>query len=384
MSGTAGHIKHPYELYNYTTRDIIKLTDDLLININNYKYSEKVDGFNLFVSWKDKLILARNKTDLKSKDKDVEYYKQYYINKQLYNMCVTLDFACESLSYFITKNKLEYLFDNGDIWLNIEILSPFTNNIIEYNNNKIILHSIHKNDEIISIDLDFGGKYKYFTLSNHSDIYIDQENKSYKDMIIDNLLNDTVEFKNTLKSYNTLLEYYKVNAISIINKEYKLFYKKDIINGSLVNFISDRIIATMTSNNLPRISEYKKNNTYDNIDDSFVKYIDNNTYMYINKIRNYIELYYIKLGYHVLNYVENTINTEYTYFEETLTKIYKYETKNNQINKYFDKIFYNFASLNLKLKTEGIVIIYNNDTIKLTGIFGSLNQILFDYKNKRL
>ncbi|MEG1142169.1 MAG: hypothetical protein RSE41_06970, partial [Clostridia bacterium] len=100
--------------------------------------------------------------------------------------------------------------------------------------------------------------------------------------------------------------------------------------------------------------------------------------------RNYIELYYIKLGYHVLNYVENTINTEYTYFEETLTKIYKYETKNNQINKYFDKIFYNFASLNLKLKTEGIVIIYNNDTIKLTGIFGSLNQILFDYKNKRL
>ena len=70
MGGAAGHMAHPFDDMELTFGDLKKIINmGLGGNLSREEgVTEKLDGQNLMVSWKDnKLVAARNKGHLKNK-----------------------------------------------------------------------------------------------------------------------------------------------------------------------------------------------------------------------------------------------------------------------------------------------------------------------------
>src|SRR5258708_4966896 len=130
-SGVAGHIPHIYEDKNLSFGEIINI-----ISLACYgkleNTTEKIDGVNLFISWnfnQSELRVARNKTEIEFGGLS----KNTLINR--YNV---LQFIFSSLE----KDKLEEIFENKNVWISIEIVYKNNVNVIDYNTNAIIFHTI--------------------------------------------------------------------------------------------------------------------------------------------------------------------------------------------------------------------------------------------------
>ena len=142
--GVAGHMQHPFDDMGLTFGDLKKMFKLGLsgkLNIEGNP-SEKLDGQNLFVTFKDgKLYAARNKGDIKSGGMDYESIASKFKGRGEIEKAFTQSFQdLESAIQNLTDKQQMMIFKNGTSWMNLEVLYPGSANVINYDGAYIVFH----------------------------------------------------------------------------------------------------------------------------------------------------------------------------------------------------------------------------------------------------
>ena len=145
--GAYGHMAHPFDDKNLTFGDLKKIIElglgGQLSREDNV--TEKLDGQNIMVSWKDgKLIAARNKGHIKNGGKTaldtkgiISKFKGRGDIKDAFVFAMKdLEKAIKSLS---DKQK-EKIFNNGYNFMNLEVMWPKSENVVNYDKAELVFH----------------------------------------------------------------------------------------------------------------------------------------------------------------------------------------------------------------------------------------------------
>ncbi len=154
MGGAAGHMMHPFDNSNLKFKDLKNIiTLGLGGQLNREdNVTEKLDGQNIMISWKDgKLIAARNKghlknsgaTSLDTKGIISKFKGRGHISDAFSFAMRDLEKAVGSLS---EKQRVK-IFDNGNNFMNLEVMWPKSANVIDYDVTQLIFHGANKYDE---------------------------------------------------------------------------------------------------------------------------------------------------------------------------------------------------------------------------------------------
>jgi len=145
---------HPFDDKDLTFGDLKKIVELGLGGQLNREdnVSEKLDGQNLMISWRDgKLITARNKGHLKNRGEtalDIKGVESKFKGRgDIRNAFVfavrDLQKAIKSLS----AKQQEKIFGNGSKWMNLEVLWPASENVINYDVTQIVFHGALEYDD---------------------------------------------------------------------------------------------------------------------------------------------------------------------------------------------------------------------------------------------
>ena len=154
MGGAYGHMNHPFDDKDLTFGDLKKIIELGLSGKLDREdnVTEKTDGQNLMISYKDgKLIAARNKGHLKNKGetalsiKDVE--KKFKGRGAIRNAFV---YAMRDLSKAIgalSKKQQDKIFGNGSKFMSLEVMWPASENVVNYDITELLFHGAIEYDD---------------------------------------------------------------------------------------------------------------------------------------------------------------------------------------------------------------------------------------------
>ena len=167
--GAAGRIMHLYEDGKMTFGEMRQILQEVFQGKTTL--TEKLDGFNLMVTYKDgRFGFARNKATLKD-PMDIDRLSQHFDgNPKLKDAFTESAKSFASALRTIEPNDLTRLFNNGQNFANIEVVYPPCGNILDYGNRCLLqLNSVDVFDEKmnkVSEDAD-SSKWLYETLKKN-------------------------------------------------------------------------------------------------------------------------------------------------------------------------------------------------------------------------
>ena len=143
--GAYGHMSHPFDDKGLTFGDFKQIIDlSLQGNLDLEKAAtEKTDGQNLFVTWKNGLKAARNTGDIKRGGVDSKAIAKKFAGRG--NIEKAFNYAMNDLSKAIgsiNDKQKEKIFDNGNNWVNMEIMYPASSNVITYDAPHLQFHNV--------------------------------------------------------------------------------------------------------------------------------------------------------------------------------------------------------------------------------------------------
>jgi hypothetical protein len=152
--GAYGHMAHPFDDKDLTFGDLKKIIELGLGGQLNREdnVTEKLDGQNIMVSFKDgKLIAARNKGHLKNGGKTAldkkgiasKFKGRGAIRNAFVYAMNDLEKAIKSLS----DKQRDKIFNNGYNFMNLEVMYPSSANVIDYDVTELIFHGALKYDD---------------------------------------------------------------------------------------------------------------------------------------------------------------------------------------------------------------------------------------------
>tara|TARA_B100000676_G_C18041649_1_gene825302 strand:+ start:361 stop:1617 length:1257 start_codon:yes stop_codon:yes gene_type:complete len=145
MGGVAGHLSHLHENLDFTFGEIRSILRD--VASANIEVVEKVDGQNLFFTYRDgALMTARNAGDVKKGGMTPEEFagkwKGHPAEDAFMNGFKAITRAVERMS---DQDKAD-VFANGGNYINAEIMYVGNPNIIQYGANNVVLHNLQNFD----------------------------------------------------------------------------------------------------------------------------------------------------------------------------------------------------------------------------------------------
>jgi hypothetical protein len=148
--GAAGHMSHPFDERDLTFGDFKKIIEAGLQGELNFEEeaTEKTDGQNVFATVQDgEVKFARNKGELKN-PMNLATFSQKFEGHPSKLVQDTFQFAAEDLASSLNKLSPEDLevFDNGRNWMNMELIYSKNPNVIYYDRDVIQFHGIKKTD----------------------------------------------------------------------------------------------------------------------------------------------------------------------------------------------------------------------------------------------
>ena len=152
--GAYGHMAHPFDDKELTFGDLKKIIELGLGGQLNREdnVTEKLDGQNIMVSYKDgKLIAARNKGHIKNGGKTAldkkgiasKFKGRGAIRNAFVYAMNDLEKAIKSLS----DKQRDKIFNNGYNFMNLEVMYPSSANVIDYDVTQLIFHGALKYDD---------------------------------------------------------------------------------------------------------------------------------------------------------------------------------------------------------------------------------------------
>lgn len=381
--GAYGHLKHVYEDFDLKFIDILNIING--ISSGEIEVVEKIDGINIMISYKNgKLIFARSKSHLKNSGSQAlskEELKQKFSGKgnieKTFSLAINeFDSAIKSMS---DTDKKE-IFKDGKVFLNIEIITPETENVIPYDTSYLQIHG--------SIEYDIDGNavsgrksssYIISKINYKGNIPIIGENR------IVQFLNSKKTIENLKNKYSQeLSDFLKQNNLKLTDnvEKYIRYRWTNYIKNNFKN-IPNNIIDTLVD----RFAFNKKYITLNklNLDKSTIQEIkdfENSKHKFVYKDLMFpLEILILRFSADILSQFTN-----YLVLNADVSKQKILDKLKNTIQNIEDSEKLQFELKRLKsisgenfekiVPTEGVVFNYNNKTYKLTGAFAPSNQIL--------
>ena len=148
--GAAGHMSHPFDEKGLTFGDFKKIVEFGLRGELNFEeeVTEKTDGQNLFATVMDgEVKFARGINDMRN-PMDLKTFKQKFEGHKSPLVQDTFQFAAEDLANSLNKLPAKDLevFNNGKSFMNMELIYSKNPNVIYYDRDVIQFHGIKHTD----------------------------------------------------------------------------------------------------------------------------------------------------------------------------------------------------------------------------------------------
>ena len=388
--GAYGHMSHPFDDKDLTFGDFKQMINIALQGKLNLESAatEKTDGQNLFITWDTELKAARNNGDIKRGGMDAKTFAAKWKGRGNIEKAFTYAFRdlSKAISRLSEKQRLK-IFNNGNNWMNMEIMYPQSANVIVYDAPKLQFHGVLKYEKgapvgtvrdgarilagmIKQVDAniqksfniigphilkvkpvqDFGEKIPYFTkkLQKLMSVYKMKDSNKFADYHQawwDNYID---------KNFKGLESRIKMGLV----KRWAFFDKSFRLNAKNIEDqeLREKIIA------------FDKQKHKGTVQDTMKPF----------------ELLFFELGVVVLKNVENflAVNPDKAIqnVKKQVSKAISDVRKGGDLKK-LNRLGQQLNKLNQLggwkaiIPSEGLVFIYKGKTYKLTGAFGPINQI---------
>tara|TARA_Y100000385_G_scaffold129250_1_gene134572 strand:+ start:1538 stop:3814 length:2277 start_codon:yes stop_codon:yes gene_type:complete len=388
--GAYGHMSHPFDDKGLKFGDFKNIIDISLqgrLDLKNAA-TEKTDGQNLFITWNSKLLAARNAGDIKRGGVDSKAIASKFAGRG--NIEKAFNYAMNDLSNAIgslSDKQKKKIFDDGNNWVNMEIMYPASANVINYDAPNLQFHNVlqykegkpigavsdgarmlagmiaqvnknvQKNFSIIGPQIlkvkpnqDFGAKKSYFInkLSKLMSRYNMTDNNTFAEYH-QAWWSEFIENKIGAVDNNTRIGLIKRWAF--FDKSFRLDKK---------NFTDEDL--------LKKVKQFDK-----------IKHADQ-----VKKNMLPFELLFFELGVEVLKNVEGFLAANPDKAVQSIRKqvqksisVVKKAGDIKRINRLSQQLnkLNSIGGMDAIVPSEGLVFIYKGKTYKLTGAFAPINQI---------
>lgn len=399
--GAAGHMTHPFEDYSLTFGDIkqmFKLGLSGRISIES-DVTEKVDGYNLFVTFKGNNILAaRNGSDLKRGGMSISDVAAKFEGRG--EVADAFNYAVRDLQQAfrnLTPNQRHMIFKGGTNWVNLEVMHPSGANVINYDGAHLVFHGISQYNEHGEKIKDYPEYAKILSgMIKQVNAHVQQTYniQSPKQVKIDK----SKDFSKKLNSFNKRLTAIQdevgcvdTDTLGTWHKRWWANYIKDN-SKKIVHVMDPSVFEGLVRRWGLEDKSYRLNAININDPDvlSWAKNIDKNEYPQLNeKNKRKFEELILEFGAEVLTNARDFIaaNPESAKSKilSDLDKAIATLSRSSDpkdlavLDKQLSRIQ---AAGGMKkiVPIEGIVFKYNGKIYKLTGLFAPVNQLLSYFK----
>ncbi len=388
--GAYGHMSHPFDDKNLSFGDfknIIKQSLQGNLDLESAA-TEKTDGQNLFITWDGKLKAARNSGDLKRGGMDSKAVAKKFLNRG--NIEKAFNYAMNDLSKAISKlsdkQKLK-IFNNGNNWVNMEIMYPASANVISYDAPYLQFHNVlmYKDGKAIGSVNDgarmLAGMIKQINSNVQKSFSIigpkvlkvkpHQDFSDRQDYFLKKL--QKLQSKYSMSDTSTLNEYHQAWWEEFIDRKFKKAnptIKRGLVTRWAFNDKSFRLDKKNIEDEtlLTAAKEFDKQKHVDQVKKNMFPF----------------ETLFFELGAEVLKNVEGFLAANPNKAIQNVRKqVAKAITdvrsggdikKMNRLVAQLKKIKA-IGGFKTIIPSEGLVFIYKGKTYKLTGSFGPVNQI---------
>lgn len=399
--GAAGHMTHPFEDYDLTFGDIKELFALGLsgkISIEN-DTTEKVDGYNLFVTFKsNNIVAARNGSDLKRGGMSINDIADKFMGRG--EVADAFNYAVRDLQQAfrnLSVNQKHMIFKGGTNWVNLEVMYPSGANVINYDGAYLVFHGVSQYNEHGEKIKDYP-EYARILSGMVKQVNADVQ-KTYKIQAPKPVkIEKTQNFNKKLNSFNNKLTSIqnKMNCkdTDSIGTWHKRFWSKFIKNKSknVVEVMDPTVFSGLVNRWGMEDKSFRLNAVnIPNMDVlSWAKNIDKTQYPDINaKNKRQFEELILAFGAEVLSNARDFIAANP---ESAKSKILgdldaAIRTLSNSsdpkdlevLDKQLSRI-QAAGGMDKIVPIEGIVFRYKGKTYKLTGLFAPVNQLLSYFK----
>lgn len=396
--GAFGHLNHFWDDYTFTVKDTEELIDAGLSGQLSKVVTEKVDGFNLMMSYKNgRWIYARNAGHLKDKGKNSiksEDLKHMWDDKPaIKDIFVSAINTLEKKLKSLSKDIIDATFQQGKGWLNIEVIDIKTERMIPYSSNVLVFNNISYYDDmnnVVDVDYSKGSEIAKVVkqISDDTAASFDIESNDFiKIKPSQNFSEDQAKYKGML---STLVSKYNLApGDSVIEgsmwKQCKQTIEENLLstgNAADPEIIKMLVKRTVWGATIPmkQIKE-KVNEEFYNW---YSKWLKSEVPLLWEEVVDDWSDLYVKFGITILKNIgqficsnqDDSVQKIKDLVDSAVKKL-KASGDAEQLKK-IDTILNKIEKLGgMKeiLPTEGIVFIYKNKLYKFTGLYGKINQL---------
>jgi len=400
--GAYGHMAHPFDDKDLTFGDLKKIIENGLGGTLSREdgVTEKLDGQNIMISWKDgKLIAARNKGHIKNGGKTaldtkgiISKFKGRGDIKDAFVFAMKdLEKAIKSLS---DKQK-EKIFNNGYNFMNLEVMWPKSENVVNYDKAELVFHGALVYDDKGNVKGEVKGSGRVLAgMIKQRNQNIQKKYKIGKPVFLD--VPKHQDF-GTMKSkfigeLNKLRNQYGLKDNDTLGLYHQSYWEEYIYNAAQqFNYdITDDILENLTkrwaffdkSYKIPTIRKELKDES------EFLEWVlktdkENHAKMVKENMKPFEELFF-GVGAEILKNVKGFMAANPKKSVQSIRKKLKTSIENvkasgdknklNTLKLQLDKLNA-IGGVNAIVPSEGIVFKYKGKTYKFTGAFAPINQI---------
>lgn len=418
--GAAGHMSHPFDDRDLTFADLKEMIRRSLsgeLNVEK-EVTEKLDGQNLMFSWKNgQLVAARNQGHLKNAGAAAPNVKEFEsifadrpenIRDAFVGAVTDLESAISKLS----EKQRNKVFKEGERFMNIEVMTPATQNVIPQNVDMLVFHGTQAYDsagKAVSVDSEgnditaelkdsarmLKGMLKQVNAdvqkrySLNAPIVVElPKSKNFGDSFAKySAMLDKLKKKFKLKDNDKVMKYHDAWWRDLLNKQQNK--TKEIFPPKVFEALVGRWAYNDKSNKITTIrmdleKQPKLRSWVDKFDkEDLVKQFEENMWPF--------QFIFLKLGAEVLQNVKGFVaaggSDDIAKALDAHVKTLESKKLNSvespdKFKKDMEKLNKNLARLNAIggsksiAPSEGVVFQYKGGTYKLTGTFAPINQIM--------
>lgn len=393
--GAAGHMSHPFDERDLTFGDFKKIIEAGLSGNLTFEEdpTEKTDGQNVFATVQDGQVkFARNKTELKN-PMDLNTFKQKFAGHPSKMVEETFQYAAEDLANALIKLSTKDLeaFNNGKNFMNMELIYSKNPNVIYYDRDIIQFHGIKITDgegNIIGDD----NKYARSIAKALEDVkaHIGKVFTIIPPQIIK--IGKDVDFDTNkskfIKKVEDLKNRYKLTDADEVSRYHEMWWR-ELIDKNFLNLPQDHkegLLLRWAYDDKKTLNLRSLDKELGKDQAELIKKFDKEDVKkkYKENIRPFEDLF-LELGSIILKNASNFVAANpaaemqrlHTQIRTEADKI-KVGGDIAQIDKVMSELerLDRIGGIDSIIPTEGIVFVYKGKTMKLTGTFAAINQLM--------
>jgi hypothetical protein len=393
--GAAGHMSHPFDEKSLTFGDFKKIIDAGLQGELNFEEeaTEKTDGQNVFATVMDgEVKFARNKGEMKN-PMTLQQFKDKFEDHKSPLVRDTFQFAAEDLASSLNKLPAKDLevFNNGKSFMNMELIYSKNPNVIYYDRDIIQFHGI-KHTDGEGNEIGEETKYAASIAKVLKDLKLDM-GKTFSiipPQIIK--LGKDVDFEANkskfIKQVEDLRKRFNLTDADEVSKYHEMWWRETIDKNfpDLTQDYKEGLLLRWAYDDKKTLNIRSLDKELGKDQSELIKKFDKEDVKKKQKenIRPFEDLF-LELGSVILKNASNFVAANPAAEMQRLQKQLKDEAEAvrksgnvSDIEKVAQELerLERIGGIESIIPTEGIVFVYKGKTMKLTGTFAAVNQLM--------